>query len=71
MFKVLAARLGAKLQPAPYAESDVAAHFGCDYDKVKFKVKGQGTGHRSEITSAGVPKWSQVTASLCEKLTEP
>ena len=26
--------------------------------KVKFKVKGRGTGYRPEITSAGVPKWS-------------
>ena len=34
------------------------------------KVKGWGTRCRAEITSARVPKWSQLTASLPGQLTQ-
>ena len=39
--------------------------------KVKFKVKGRCTGFRPEIMSAGVPEWSQLTASLSGQLLQP
>ena len=39
--------------------------------KVKFKVKGRGTGYRPEITPARVPKWSQTIANLPEQLIQP
>ena len=39
--------------------------------KFKFNVKGRCSRFRPEIVSAGVPKWSQVAASLSGQLTKP
>ena len=39
--------------------------------KVKLKVKGRGTGYRPKTTSARLPKWSPMKASLPEQLTQP